>query len=732
MPNLLILGAGGFGRMIYENVQSTRQFDKIAMLDDAAKGPEVIGKLVDYTTLREEYPCAVAAFGNNKLRVQWVDRLLQAGFVVPTIIHPSAVVSPSAVVGAGSFVMQRAVVNTHTVLGKGCLVNCGAIIDHDTVVGDGAHISLGSVVKANCQIEPCRKVEAGEVIFAQRRAIDELLAGHDVMVLAATGGGKSLCYQVPALLRDGLTVVISPLVALMQDQVRALQARGVRAACLHAQTSLDEMWEIRGQIDADELDLLYLTPERVLRTGLPPRTSLIAVDEAHCVSLWGHQFRPDYGKLGELRSRRPDVPLIALTATASCEAQDDMVRVLHLRGPVIRTTFYRPNLRYDIQDRADEEEALFSFLASRHRGDSGVVYCQTRRQCEEITAFLRERGLPAYRYHSQVDMFERERSASAFLHGEGVIMVATNAFGMGIDKPDIRFVVHIGMPTSVEAYFQETGRAGRDGNPADALLIVNAAKRRMLHSILETEETALEAGPAERAERERRAKAMTGLCETGNCLVETQLRLFGEKRPPCGQCVNCRHPEETKDVTEDALRFWVCVKEENEKTGRAYPRDYYIALLRERNPDRSALHWQHIVRLLILEGLLWMRDAGLSECESVLEVRENDSYRDVLAGKRRIRSRRIEPTGKRALSRPLSEEERRRAQALRKWREDASRREGRAPERILTDAEILRLAKRPPRSVEALCEALHGAAERAENWTDEVLAVLRDHSSGFF
>ena len=426
------------------------------------------------------------------------------------------------------------------------------------------------------------------------------------------------------------------------------------------------------------------------------------------------------------------MPLIALTATASCEAQEDMIRVLHLRGPVIRTTFYRPNLRYDIQDRADEEEALFSFLASRHRGDSGVVYCQTRKQCEEVTAFLRGRGLPAYRYHSQVDMFEREQSASAFLHGEGVIMVATNAFGMGIDKPDIRFVVHIGMPTSVEAYFQETGRAGRDGNPADALLIVNAAKRRMLHSILETEETALEAGPAERAERERRAKAMTGLCETGNCLVQTQLRLFGEERPPCGQCVNCRHPEETKDVTEDALRFWACVKEENEKTGRAYPRDYYIALLRERNPDRSALHWQHIVRLLILEGLLWMRDAGLSECESVLEARENDAYRDVLAGKRRIRSRRIEPTGKRALSRPLSEGERRLAQALRKWREDAARREERAPERILTDAEILRLAKRPPRSAEALCEALHGAAERAEHWTEDVLALLRDHSSGFF
>ena len=566
----------------------------------------------------------------------------------------------------------------------------------------------------------------------QRRAIDELLAGRDVMVLAATGGGKSLCYQVPALLRDGLTVVISPLVALMQDQVRALQARGVHAACLHAQTSSDEMWEIRGQIDADELDLLYLTPERVLRTGLPPRTSLIAVDEAHCVSLWGHQFRPDYGKLGELRSRRPDVPLIALTATASCEAQEDMIRVLHLRGPVIRTTFYRPNLRYDIQDRADEEEALFSFLASRHRADSGVVYCQTRRQCEEVTAFLRGRGLSAYRYHSQVDMLERERSASAFLNGEGVIMVATNAFGMGIDKPDIRFVVHIGMPTSVEAYFQETGRAGRDGNPADALLIVNAAKRRMLHSILEAEETALEAGPAERAERERRAKAMTGLCETGNCLVQTQLRLFGEERPPCGQCVNCRHPEETRDVTEDALRFWNCVKEENEKSGRAYPRDYYIALLRERNPDRSAQHWQHVVRLLILEGLLWMRDAGLSECESVLEVRENDGYRDVLTGKRRLRSRKIEPTGKRALTRPLTEGEKKRAQALRKWREDAAQREGRALERLLTDAEILCLAKRPPRHADALRAALHGAAERAENWTDELLAVLRDHSSGFF
>ena len=197
MPNLLILGAGGFGRMIYENVQSTRQFDKIALLDDAAKGPDVIGKLVDYTALQKEYPCAVAAFGNNKLRVQWVDRLLQAGFVVPTIIHPSAVVSPSAVIGAGSFVMQRAVVNTHTVLGKGCLVNCGAIIDHDTVVGDGAHISLGSVVKANCQIEPCRKVEAGEVIFAQRRAIDGVDSRELQDALYAFGFGNQCSYVKP-------------------------------------------------------------------------------------------------------------------------------------------------------------------------------------------------------------------------------------------------------------------------------------------------------------------------------------------------------------------------------------------------------------------------------------------------------------------------------------------------------------------------------------------------------
>lgn len=551
----------------------------------------------------------------------------------------------------------------------------------------------------------------------QRAAIDELLEGHDVLVLAATGGGKSLCYQIPALLRDGVAVVISPLVALMQDQVHALVARGVHAAFLHAQTSSEEIRVIRRKLEKNNLDLLYMTPERVLRTGLPARVSFLAVDEAHCVSLWGHQFRPEYGQLGNLRARYPGIPIIALTATASCETQEDMIRVLHLDGPVVRTSFYRSNLRYDIVDREDEELALLSFLETKHRGDSGVVYCQTRRQCDEIFSFLRSEGISAYRYHSQVDIDERTHNAQAFLHREGSIMVATNAFGMGIDKPDIRFVVHIGMPTSIEAYFQETGRAGRDGNPADAFLIVNAAKRQMLHSILEADEALSNESFVERAERERRAKAMTGLCETGNCLVTTQLRLFGEEHPVCGHCVNCRHPEETKDVTADALLFLECVRAEKQKTGRSYPRDFYISLLRERNLRHPAFYWQQIVRLLLLEGVLWLRDAGLGEYEAVLEARENEAYQDLLTGRRRIRARHIEPTGKRARNITLSFREEARWRKLFAWRAEVAEREGRAPERILTDAEMLRLAKHPPRSEEGASQALNGLVARTQDWS---------------
>lgn len=562
----------------------------------------------------------------------------------------------------------------------------------------------------------------------QREAITALCRDEDVLVLAATGGGKSLCYQVPALLRDGVCVVISPLVALMQDQVRNLERRGVRAACIHAQTALEEVREIRRRMDANDLDLLYLTPERVLRTGLPARLSLIAVDEAHCVSLWGHQFRPDYGKLGDLRLRYPDVPMIALTATASLEAQEDIRRVLRLQGPLVRTSFYRPNLCYSIVDRADESEALFEFLAEKHRGDSGVVYCQTRRQCDEVVQFLRQRGIHAYRYYSTVDMSERQHNAAAFLRQEGAVMVATNAFGMGIDKPDIRFVVHLGMPTSVEAYFQETGRAGRDGNPADALLIVNAAKRRMLHSIVENEFPEEEDNPVQKAERERRARAITGLCETGNCLVQTQLRIFGEERPPCGRCSNCRAPERTRDETSDALRFFALVEEENRRSGNAYPRDYYIALLRERDPSaRSAAYWQHIVRLLVLEGLLWIRDAGLNEFEAVLETRNTEHYRALLAGERRILARAIEPTGKKAQTPPPPTRwERARQERLCAWRTQKAETSGRAPERLLTDAEIRRLIRNPPQDERSLRRVLKATPARIRAFGAEWLSLLRD------
>jgi len=458
----------------------------------------------------------------------------------------------------------------------------------------------------------------------QREIIDHLVGGHDALVLMPTGGGKSLCYQIPALVRDGAGVVVSPLISLMQDQVDALRNFGVRAGFLNSTQDLGARRLVEDAFLAGELDLLYVAPERLcgepaLRLLERGRISLFAIDEAHCVSQWGHDFRPDYLGLAVLRERFPGVPLIALTATATQATRAEIVSRLHLtQARQFVASFDRPNIQYRIAPKNDPRRQLLELLRTEHAGDSGIVYCLARASVEQTAEFLAQNGLVALPYHAGLDARTRAENQARFLREDSVVMVATIAFGMGIDKPDVRFVAHLDLPKSVEGYYQETGRAGRDGLASTAWLsygLQDVVQQRKL----------IDASGGDEAHRRRQSQhldAMLALCEAVGCRRVQLLGYFGEQSEPCGNCDTCLAPPEAWDGTIAAQKLLSAVYRLRSERRQRFGAGHVIDILLGKQTPKVTQHrhdtltvfgigtdlrdteWRGIVRQLLAQGLL--------------------------------------------------------------------------------------------------------------------------------
>ncbi|WP_020674791.1 DNA helicase RecQ [Geopsychrobacter electrodiphilus] len=541
--------------------------------------------------------------------------------------------------------------------------------------------------------------------------IAQVVAGGDAFVLMPTGGGKSLCYQIPALMRKGVGIVVSPLISLMKDQVDALCANGVRAACYNSSLSANEANQVLARLHADELDLLYVAPERLLSESFLERLAsleiaLFAIDEAHCVSQWGHDFRPEYIQLGKLQHFFPSVPRIALTATAEKQTRLDILQRLHLERPLqIVAGFDRPNIRYTVMDKQRPYEQLKQFLSGR-RDEAGIVYALSRKRVEEISARLQEDGCRAAAYHAGLSADDRRRTQDAFLRDDLQIVVATVAFGMGIDKPNVRFVVHYDLPKNVESYYQETGRAGRDGLPAEALLLFGYGDIAVVRGLIEKsdnqDQTRIEL---------QKLNAMVSFAEAGSCRRRALLGYFGEPMASdCGNCDICLDPPETYAATEDARKALSCVYRVGQRFGIGHVIDVLRGAKTERifslrheqlstwgiGKEQGQEHWSHLLRQLIHLGYL-EQDIGNY---SVLKLTE--SARPLLRGEIELQ-----------LSRPRVKAERKKKparkivgleydeqlfQLLRARRKKIADRDGVPPYVVFGDASLAEMAASLPTS----------------------------------
>jgi len=578
----------------------------------------------------------------------------------------------------------------------------------------------------------------------QREIVDHVLAGGDAIVLMPTGGGKSLCYQLPALLRPGLGVVVSPLIALMKDQVDALRQAGVRAAALNSGIPAAEAAAIERALREGALDLLYVAPERLvmphsLELLRRCRIALFAIDEAHCISQWGHDFRRDYQALGILKQSFPDVPLLALTATADEPTRRDIAARLHLGAARLFAAGYdRPNLFYRVVAKRNARNDLLRFLQSEHPADAGIVYCLTRRAVEDTAVWLTQHGREALPYHAGLPAETRMRHQERFLREEGVVIVATVAFGMGIDKPNVRFVVHLDAPKNLEAYYQETGRAGRDGLPADAWMTYGIGDVMNLRRLVE----ASDIDERQRRIERQKCEALIGFCETISCRRQALLGYFGERdHPPCGNCDNCRDPAASWDGTVAAQKALSAAHRTGQRFGAHHLVDVLLGnateQLRRFGHDRIKTFgvgteldrggWLSVIRQLVAQGYLLPDPDGHGGL--VLAA----SAGEVLRGARALHFRQDAPRqrarGNKAARKDadgpaaLAPDAQAVWTALRAWRLDEARRQELPPYVIFHDATLIEVARRRPASLDALAAIPGIGRSKLDRYGAALLAV---------
>lgn len=579
----------------------------------------------------------------------------------------------------------------------------------------------------------------------QHDIIEQMIAGKDALVLMPTGGGKSLCYQIPAMVRAGVGIVVSPLIALMQDQVSALRQNGVAAAYLNSTLSAREAVEVEQALLNQEIELLYVAPERLMMPRMielleRSTIALFAIDEAHCVSQWGHDFRPEYIQLSMLHQRFPQIPRIALTATADEPTRREIIQRLALeQAQVFNGGFDRPNIRYRIgENTGNARDQLLRFIRNEHAGEAGVVYCMSRKRVDETAAWLASKGVAALPYHAGLSAEQRKHHQDRFLREDAIVMVATIAFGMGIDKPDVRFVAHLNLPKSLEAYYQETGRAGRDGLPADAWMLYglqDVITLRQMQESSNADET------FKRVERHK-LDAMLGFCELTSCRRQTLLSYFGETlEQPCGNCDTCLEPPHTWDATVAAQKALSCVH----RTGQRFGVNYLIDILHGKQNDRiqqfghhqlstygigkefNDTEWRHLYRQLISRGLLAV------DLEGHGGLRLTEACRPVLRGEEKLMLRKTEKPLRTKAARNhdnsrISDSDRALWEALRQRRKELAEEQGVPAYVIFHDATLMEMMEQRPHNLSQLATLSGVGTRKLDAYGAAFLRVILAHA----
>lgn len=600
----------------------------------------------------------------------------------------------------------------------------------------------------NRQVDPALDVLGSVFGFRafrhpQNEIISHLADGGDALVLMPTGGGKSLCYQIPSLLREGVGIVVSPLIALMQDQVSALRQLGVRASFLNSTLDSQQAAQIEQSVLTGEIDLLYIAPERLIQSRTlallhQAQLALFAIDEAHCVSQWGHDFRSDYLQLSLLAEQFPHIPRIALTATADERTRDEIIYRLSLeQAQVYSSGFDRPNIRYRIHQKDNAKKQLLHFLRTEHRDDAGIVYCLSRKKVESTATWLCDQGYTALPYHAGLSAELRQFHQDRFLREDGVIIVATIAFGMGIDKPDVRFVAHLDLPKSIEAYYQETGRAGRDSESADAWMVYGLQDVIKLRQMMETSQAEEQFKRLE----QHKLNAMLGLCEITTCRRHALLKYFDESsEQQCGNCDTCLTPVQTWDGTEAAQKALSCVY----RSGQRFGVNYIIDILQGKDSDRikqfghnnistygigadiDSNQWRSVFRQLVARGYLAVDVAGYGG------LHLTEQSRPLLKGQESISLRKdIHAPGKsggegkkRKNKYQIKEEQTLLWDALRACRKQLADEQGVPPYMIFHDATLMEMMEYQPTDQEQLLKVSGVGESKLEKYGDEFLKVI--------